>query len=676
MQIQTVLLILAAFLLALGAAVFYYYRSKIGLKLRITLTLLRFVSFFSGLVLLINPEFSKNTYHIERANLILMVDESSSIVNLGDEAEIADIIDGFTQETDLQDKFSIHPYTFSNEVQPLDSISFQGNSTDIFKGLQTIKSTFSNTNNAVVLITDGNQTYGRDYEYFDLDDQSILNTVVVGDTTTYQDVAVGIVNSNRYAFLDNQFPLEVQAIYAGKSEVNVAAKVFLDGRVVHQESLEFSAIRRAHTISTRIKAQSTGIKTIKIVLGELENEKNTQNNNKEIAIEIIDERTVVGIISSFKHPDIGALKKAIESNEQRQVVLLPPQATFKQLEEIDIFVFYQPDDQFENVYNFLKQRGGGSFTVTGTHTDWGFLNEKVQNVAFDGFGQDEEILPIKNEAFGIFDSSSIGMDDFPPLLGELGELDISGNPKVLAHQKIRGVNLQEPLFFVFDQDENNKQAFLLGENIWKWRLSNFRNNQDFSSFDELIGKLVFFLSSSGKKERLRLEYENVYENATEALIRASFFNRAYNFEKDARLNLHLTGENGWVRDIPMLLAGDTYQVDLSDLEEGEYAFTITETTERISKSGQFRILDFDLEKQFMSANHVKLERLSKRNSGNIYYPNQTAQLIRELVNDSDFIPIQKSTRNVVSLIDFRIVLGIMVLALTLEWFIRKYNGLI
>ncbi|MEM1259407.1 MAG: VWA domain-containing protein [Bacteroidota bacterium] len=676
MQIQTVLLILAAFLLALGAAVFHYYRSKASLNHQIALTFLRFVALFSGLVLLINPEFSKKTYDIEKANLIVLLDESSSIRNLGEEEDVVNTVEALIQETGLQDKFSIKPYTFSKGIQPLDSISFQGNSTDIFNGLQTIKETFSNTNNAIVLISDGNQTYGRDYEYFDLNDSSVLNAIVVGDTTSYQDVAVGIINSNRYAFLDNQFPLEVQTIYSGKSEASVMAKISIDGREVHQESLEFSTSKRSHIINTSIKAQSTGIKTIRIVLGELEGEKNIQNNTKEIAIEIIDERTVVGIVSSFRHPDMGALKEAVASNEQRQVVFLSPQASAEQLEAVDVFILYQPNVEFENIYNFLDQRGGGSFIIAGTQTDWGFLNSKLPNINLDAFGQEEEILPFKNDAFELFDISSFNMDGFPPLRGVLGELNIGAEAKVLAYQKIRGVNLQEPLFFVLEKDESNKQVFLLGENIWKWRLSTYRNNQDFSSFDALIGKLVFFLSSSGKKERLRLEYENVYENASEALIRASFFDKAYTFEKNANLNLHLTGKNGLVRDIPMLLSGDTYQVDLSDLEEGEYSFTITETTERISKSGQLRILDFDLEKQFMSSNHVKLERLAKRNSGNVYYPNQTGQLVRELINDNDFIPIQKSTRNVVSLIDFRIVLGLMVMALALEWFIRKYNGLI
>ena len=269
------------------------------------------------------------------------------------------MVDDLIGDSQLQEKFSIHPYTFSREVQPLDSVAFQGKWTDIFNGLQTIKETFANTYNAVVLITDGNQTYGRDYQYFDLNDKSVLNTIVVGDTTSYQDVAVGIVNSNRYVFLENQFPLEVQTIYSGESEDEVEARIFLDGQIVHRETLEFSPTKRSLTINTTIKAKSTGIKTIRIVLEELEGEKNTRNNRKEIAIEVIDERTVVGVVSSFKHPDIGALKKAIESNEQRQVVFLSPNAPVEEMEKADVFVLYQPNSQFENVYEFSgpKRRG-------------------------------------------------------------------------------------------------------------------------------------------------------------------------------------------------------------------------------------------------------------------------------------------------------------------------------
>ena len=103
---------------------------------------------------------------------------------------------------------------------------------------------------------------------------------------------------------------------------------------------------------------------------------------------------------------------------------------------------------------------------------------------------------------------------------------------------------------------------------------------------------------------------------------------------------------------------------------------MTETRERLSKSGSFRILDFDVEQQFLSANAKKLERVATNNGGKAYYPDQEQELINDLLANNQFLPVQKSTKNVVSLIDFSVVLAIMVLALATEWFLRKYNGLI
>ena len=673
MQTQTIVFIIGAIILALGITIFTYRNVKSSPRLRLILAALRFLTIFLGLLLLINPEFEKNSYYTEKANLVLLVDQSSSISEVGGAEEAVKIVDELTQNSDLQGKYSIQPMGFAQDVGPLDSLVFSEKMTNITYGLETIKETFSNTKNNVVLITDGNHTYGKDYEYFDLGDESLLNTVVLGDTTSYDDIGIGLINRNRYAFLGNQFPLEIQMSYSGQSQVRPQLILTMDGRRVHQEAVEFSSNNRSRTLNVLLKAESTGIKTIRVELTPLDIERNTRNNTKEIAIEIIDEKTKVGIVSSFKHPDLGALKRAIESNEQRQVTLLSPSASVEELEEIDVFILYQPSGGFEGIYNFISNKGMGKLTIAGPNTDWNFLNGKVQTFAMENYGQDEEILPSKNEAFELFDISGIQMSDLPPLQGNLGELTFSKEPKVIAYQQIRGVNLNKPLFFISEED---KDIFLLGANIWKWRLSTFKNTNDFVGFDELVGKLIFYLSSSGKKERLQLDYKNVYENSAEALIRASFFDKTYDFKENASLMLRIKGANGFDREVPMLPSGNQFQADLSNLEEGDYTFTVSETTESISKSGQFRILDFDLEKQFLTSNHQKLARLAERNSGKLYYPNQEENLLNELLADTEFLPVQKSIKNVVSLIDFRVVLAIMALSLALEWFIRKYNGLL
>ena len=71
-----------------------------------------------------------------------------------------------------------------------------------------------------------------------------------------------------------------------------------------------------------------------------------------------------------------------------------------------------------------------------------------------------------------------------------------------------------------------------------------------------------------------------------------------------------------------------------------------------------------------------MERLANNNKGRLYFLDQLDKLETDLISSQEFLPVQKSRDNVVSLIDFRILLGVMVLSLATEWFVRKYNGLI
>jgi hypothetical protein len=68
--------------------------------------------------------------------------------------------------------------------------------------------------------------------------------------------------------------------------------------------------------------------------------------------------------------------------------------------------------------------------------------------------------------------------------------------------------------------------------------------------------------------------------------------------------------------------------------------------------------------------------LATNSNGKAYFVEDTKSLIDELLNDERFVTIQKSSKNVVPLIDWKFLLAIIALSLSAEWFIRKYNGLI
>ncbi len=677
MQTGTVILVILSAIAALAIVLFqYYFRSKRKGSLKAVLAALRFLALFCIFLLLINPKFTKNEYVLEKANLVLLLDNSSSLNRVEEKRQTEEILRNLLTNRAINENFRLSAHSFGKFLNNSDSLTNTEKVTNISKALATTNEIYGKTPTAVVLVTDGNQTLGEDYEFYGKNQQSPIYPMVLGDTTQYADISIDQLNTNKYAFLKNKFPIEIYISYQGTEPVSTLLTIALEGNTVYRERMNLTNTDNAKTVNTLLTANSVGVKEIKIKVSSLENERNSANNERTTAVEIIDEKTNIAIITEVLHPDIGALKKAIESNEQRSVVIKNPGTPIADLKEVDLFILYQPRRSFREILNYIKDKAAAKFTITGTKTDWDFLNSIQNSFTKSSYNQSEEVSPVLNSGFTIFDISGLSIEDFPPLNSYLGEILIPKSFETILDQKIKGVELNEPLLSVIGGD-TEKEGVLFGENIWKWRAQSYRNEQNFKNFDDFLGKIIRYLSTREPKSRLSLDYQNTYQGINDASISATYFDEAFLFDNNANIMLSLKNRDStFSRDIPMLLMNGYYKVDLSNLPAGVYNFTATVENENISKSGSFTMLDFDVEKQFFSSNYRKLERLAGGTGGSFYFPAETENLIGDLLKDPQFVPIQKSNQNVVSLVDFRILLAIIVSALTAEWFIRKYNGLI
>jgi hypothetical protein len=242
--------------------------------------------------------------------------------------------------------------------------------------------------------------------------------------------------------------------------------------------------------------------------------------------------------------------------------------------------------------------------------------------------------------------------------------------------QIKGLNVQQPLLSVIEAN-SKKQALLVGENLWKWRMQTFRNTGDFINFDEYMGNLIRYLTSTKNKSRLTVEYEKVYEGSTNAIITATYFDEAFLFDPNAKMKIRVTNrKTNFSQDYPMVLKNGYFEADLSNLLAGEYDFNVSVVNETKSETGSFVISEFDMENQFVSSDNLKMEKLALNSGGKQFYPLQIEDLKRELIENDAYVPTEKSIENIVSLIDFKFLLAIIVFAFAAEWFIRKYNGLI
>jgi hypothetical protein len=676
MTTSTILLLILSIFAAGGWAYYqYFYKNSSRSSVTILLAVLRFVSVFGFLLLLINPIITRQSYLTEKTPLVLAIDNSSSIKELAAGEQASKALMALRGHSGLKEKFAVDTYAFDSDFTPLEGLpDFSGTHTNIDAVGRNLRSLYRHRKHPTVLITDGNQTIGNDY-LFSFENQGEVFPIILGDTTTFADLRISRLNVNKYAFLKNKFPVEVFLQYNGLAPVTASFTISQGGSVISRETVSFSASKSSAVLNILMPAEKVGLQVFKASLTSSLQEKNTYNNVKNFAVEVIDQRTEVALISSISHPDLGALKRAIESNAQRRVTLLKPQDLID-FNKYNVVILYQPSQVFRPALEALKKSSTGYFLVTGASTDFTVVNQFQDLLQFQMSGQGEEYQAEFNSQFNLYAAENIGVTNLPPLHHSFGSIKSSPGVTVLLDSKIRNMATGHPLL-AFSYTQGKRSAFLIGENIWKWRLQSHVEHQSFDKFDVFTDKIIQFLSTDNKRRSLVVHYDRFYSTGDPLEISAEFFNKNYEFDNKARLSIRVTHRDTKKQKTYEMLRGvGAYMVNLEGLDPGKYDFTVRELNANVVENGSFEILDFDIEKQFVNPDVVKLKQLAESSAGNSYLPNEVESLIERLRQDPQYQAVQRPVTSKTPLIEWIWLLIVVAAALSAEWFIRKYNGML
>ena len=675
MTTNTVLLLVFSLLIAGGLSFFqYYYKAKNKSKLNLFLAFLRFLSIFCLLLLLINPIITRNTLEIVKPPLALVVDNSSSISYLNADKTALKVYKELASNEALNEKFDIQSYRFDNEFQQSEKFDFKGTQSNLDAIAKDLKSINKNIIFPTIIITDGNQTSGNDYVYA-FDTANKVFQIVLGDTIKQLDLKINQLNVNKYAFYKNKFPVEVFLQYSGNKNILADFSISQGNSILSKQTISFSASKKIAVINVLLPAEKVGSQVFKATITSKEKEKNSYNNTKNFAVEVIDQKTNIALVSAINHPDISALKRAIESNAQRKVTTIKPK-NINSLQDYGVLILYQPTAEFKTLFEENKLAGINTFIITGTHTDFPFLNQQQNSLLFKMGAQKEDYLASFNSQFNLFAIENIGFENFPPLQNPFGTVTTNGNLSVLLSSKIRNMETNSPLL-AFAENQGKRTAFLLGENAWKWRLQSHIDNQSFDKFDVFIDKTIQFLASNNSKKSLVVNHESFYNSGEAIEIIAQYFNKNYEFDEKAHLTISITNtKTKQNKNYDLLKSNNSYKVNLDGLAAGNYNFTVKELNSKSSYSSHFEILDFDIEKQFINPDLEKLNQLANLTQGKTYFPNQVDQLVKSLLEDDSYKSIQKNNLTRSPLIEWEWLLVLIAALLSAEWFVRKYNGLL
>ncbi|WP_243743964.1 VWA domain-containing protein [Tenacibaculum caenipelagi] len=670
MKSTTIIFIVLAVLVSVAIAFFqYFYKVRRTPKVHILLFVLKALSFFLVGLLLINPKLKIIKTENIKPILSVLVDNSLSTQFFKEEQNVRNVLSEIQKDIAIQEKFEIQYFSFGKEVGILDTLSFSDTQTNISKAIDAVNELNKDKNSALILVTDGNQTQGNDYEF--VASKNKIFPIIVGDTTQYQDIQISQLNVNKYSYLQNKFPVEVLLYYEGKEKVSSTFTIQQNERRIFSKKVEFSSENPVQTITTNLLSTKKGLQYYTTSISKINNEKNIKNNYKSFSVEVIDEQTKVLLLSSFLHPDLGALKKAIESNKQRKVDIAFVHNKNIDLEEYQFYVLYQPTSYFKKIFEKISSN---YLLISGTKTDWNFINAQNIGINKRAINQTEEYTAIYNPNFLTFLQKDVGFNELPPLQDKFGEVLLNKEAQSLLYQKYAGVETTQPLLSTFEES-GKKHAVLFGEGIWKWRAASYLKEQNFESFDTFIGNIVQYLVSNKKRKRLEVTSERLYPANAPITITAFYVDKNYQFDNRASLELVLTNKDTKEqKSLPFSLMNNSYQVSVEGLSSGEYSYKVSVANQNIHNYGQFKITDYQIEEQFTNANQKKLQALALKTSGEVFFSNKSKELLDALVNDESYYTTQKSITKEQNLIDWKWILFLVVALLGIEWFIRKYYG--
>ena len=673
-------------IIALSLSIFYY-RKKGWLKeitnsLRIVLIGLRFLSLFFIAVLLLGILFESVVYKTEKPIIVTLLDNSASMLNYADSAKVRGHINSFQKGLEAQygDQFELNFIDLNMSNWQDDSLNFNEAKSNIDLAFNMIYEQYYGQNlGAINLISDGNYNEGKSPIYTSEKFRYVpLNVLAVGDTIQKRDVLIKSIQANDLAFRGNQFPIEV-SIEANKCKgEEIEIQISKGSKLLQSKQflIEDNAVPLLkHTFI--VESAELGFNEFNIEVSALENEINYENNKRSVYIEILDSRSKILLLANAPHPDLGCIRNSLTLDNNLEII--PKREIDKnKLNEYDLVIWHNPENNLNDAFlNELTQLQKPIWFILGPVNSSNTLKKLPININQAESDNTENVQADVNPNFSKFELSEnavSAINKFPPLYSKYGSLKFNNSPDILLFQKIGPVVKKDPLFF-FSKEGNLKYAVTYGEGIWRWRLADFAQNGSHNVFDELMSKTVQYLMVKSNSNPLRINMPKEFNEGDEIIIGATFYNKSLEPIVTPEITFELI-KNGAEMPYVFVPKEKSYVLNLGQLSAGAYQWKANASFEGESEavSGSFLVRKSELEALDSKSNFQLLNQLSTTTNGKFVHLAANKELIDALETRNDLVSISKPETKYNPLLDKYWMLLLILLTLSAEWFLRKYNG--
>lgn len=674
----------------------YSYLSSVASWKKWSLITLRGFVFFILIVLLLNPFFVDRNVETSSPQINVYLDNTQSLtVERGDYSGLEtyrSLVDEFISQID--DRFDVNFHLFDTAVNEGREISGNGTVTNL---QSVIDHQIENQDQTVanLLFSDGIYTQGRNPVFSAQNLSTPLFTVPVGDTTDVQDIVISDVEYNEQSYTNTEQSFRVNINQDGFEGETVTVQFLKGGELVQSEQITFSESISNHLLLFTDQHTEAGFYEYEINIPGLDEEFTLQNNREQFTVEVLDEKTRIVSLAFEIHPDVGAIRRLIATDQQNELISTTRLSNGAIMGEDvtdldtppDLIVLHGLPDSNDPLFDWLQQQNEVPviyFMLPATRQnhlqigDADFLVYSVENSR-------QNIIDVhlfqEREPYShpLLEFSPQEFRRFPTLKTYRSEIGTSALAEILFTGEFQRTETDIPLIMT----ETGGVRRLAGINAYGWHRFNLTANETVSTFyTTFFTDLLSWSATSPNQQNLTIDPIKPTFSETENIeIQASLVNERQQPETDAVIEITVEPADEEVdtasdsqRFVMRHTRNGEYRVNIGNLPQGNYRLTgnATKADRQIGEDeARFSVSQSRVEFINTERDDQLLQQLALR-TGGIFLENYSADPMLQFLEENNLDQtVETATDETRYFSNSPLWFIIVILLLTGEWLIRR-----
>ncbi len=680
--------------------------------LKRTLIVLRSLVLFLMLFILFKVAFNFISSFKTPPHIAVVIDHSASMAvkdKAGYRPQALDRVINDPVFNTLKKQFLLKYFTFANKVNTAninDSLSFTGDVTNMTNCLQYIKKDLAEKNLAgIILLSDGNYNKGGNPVRVAEELGIPVFPIGIGSPEPVPDIAIADIEYNPYAYINESTPVKVTIRNMGYQNINIPLTLTVNGEKKLTKIINVPRSPSEVQETIEYLPETPGNNKLVLSFPSQSDELSIKNNFRTIYIDVFKAKLNVVLFSGALSPDISFLKQTIGSSDRYTVNTLIEksgdgfyQKNENEIDNADMIIFLDfptintPATLLNKLLDKVQTQSIPLLIILGKNVapqklsmfneflpfkaNIDKINEMLVSPVLSEQGENDQVMRVALQN----NAAVSAWSKLPPVYIAYQINQLWPNTKVLAFYKIPGLQKGQtgnnPLI-VTRTTGKQKSAAIFAYGIWRWDLLMWGVNNNEDVYYNFVSNLLRWLETKQEIKPVQIKTDKQQYNFGEPVkISVQILNETFLPNDRDKIVLSLkhnqvteniivnkAGENRFERTIYLDKSGD---FELSLNKEKTTAYT-DETNKTL-----FSIGEYSSELSSTRLQKTLLEGLASTTGGK-YIDSDSLNILETALTGS---PRETFLSNSIEFWNNRIILFCAIFFLTLEWFLRKKNGML